>query len=36
MTPFGAVMARPEVAIHVRHIDVRHVPMLKSRVRVDA
>ncbi|KZT26178.1 hypothetical protein NEOLEDRAFT_1113568 [Neolentinus lepideus HHB14362 ss-1] len=29
-SPFGAVMAHPDFAIHVRHIDIRRVPVTRS------
>ncbi|KAJ7210912.1 hypothetical protein GGX14DRAFT_498367, partial [Mycena pura] len=31
MTPFAAVAAHPEFAIHVRHVDIRTVPIVKAQ-----
>ncbi|KAJ7035920.1 hypothetical protein C8F04DRAFT_1097082 [Mycena alexandri] len=31
MSPFAAVAAHPEFAIHVRHVDIRHVPAIKAQ-----
>ncbi|KAJ7748377.1 hypothetical protein B0H16DRAFT_1553159 [Mycena metata] len=31
MSPFAAVAAHPEFAIHVRHVDIRQVPVIKEK-----